>query len=447
MSSQKRTRAPPVPHSKKSQNPIVNTQVRVDDRPRDVKEWQGMLVNPGAVNPVRTPSVFPYTGAVRTFVRTFTVQSNGANDPFNLIFNANITNSLMVQRAAPFVLDPAGWSLLDASGLQVDITSTYNGQPTAHGDFNVQDSTDKTVGVYSSAWDPVHGVPFLSIIGDSTTRLLLDYSGTGTAISVYYKVGAAWFLASTLSVRSRAATMWMGPFVGGFEGVMITVSNPTNIDGNGLKISQSSGTDPVLGATSSYDLFATDATQLGKVSSFRVTAASLLASYSGNELENGGVIAAARTRQGYKYETIDPYTSLTKLQDHSYRGVLKTGAYTWWLPYDFEEIDPRPVYHSQNGTALHVAGHFDSADASLEVTLVMVVEFYSPLQIFEHQPGPVLDDTFVRAYHALDYSPAATCNPKHSSILKKALSTGASVSKGLAKFVLANPELLSLLAA
>lgn len=428
----------------KSSKPVIHTQARVDERPRDIKQWQQMMVNPSAVNPVRTPTLSPYTGAVRTFTRTFSVPSNGVHDAFHLIMTPNAENSLAIMKTTPFVVDPLGWEL-KGIGVEIDTDALQAGFPTMYGDLDLFDSNQKCVGSYLSDWDGAAQVPFWNLVGDATTALFVNFAGTGTLLECFYRSGGVWTSAGNDPIISGTARINFGPFVGGFDGIMFALANPTQMDGSNLSIKLTSGTDPILRAESSYDLFSTDAVQLGKISTYRVTAASILCSYSGNDDENGGVIAAARTREGFKSENANPYEALTALQDHRFNGVLKFGAYAWWLPYDLEEMDPRPISHQSNATALQVAGHFDSADASLEVTIVMVVEFYSPLQIFEHIPGPMLDDNFVRAYHALDYSDAATCNPSHTKILKKGVSALGKTAKGLGKFVLSNPELLELL--
>jgi hypothetical protein len=429
----------------KNKPPASAVQVRVNDRPRDIKEWQSMIVAPSSNFPVRTPSLSPYTGAVRTFVRTFSLQSKGVNDPFSIIFQPNAKNSLAISAASAHVLDPAGWTLSDGSGIQIDeFAPGSNGFASLYGSLDILDNSSVNVGEYYDSVDP-SGVHIYELAGDPTTTIQAHYSGSGATFSCYAKVVGVWTWVATSSILSTVASVLIGPIAGGFTALYFTVSNATKANGNGLSLLPIAGTDPILQLSSSYDLFSTDAVQLGRVSTFRVTAASVLASFSGNELENGGTIAAARTRKGYVYDETDPYTALTKLQDHSYRGVLKLGAYVWWLPYDLEEMDPRPPHHSQNGTELHLAGHFDDANGSLEVTLCMTVEFYSPLQIFEHQPGPPLDDNFVRAYHALDVAEAATCNPKHGSILKKSISKVGKAAKGTSKFLLDNPELLALL--
>jgi hypothetical protein len=171
---------------------------------------------------------------------------------------------------------------------------------------------------------------------------------------------------------------------------------------------------------------------------------SVLASFTGNQFNDGGVIAAARTRASYTF-TGQPYESLTQLQDHSYNGPIKTGAYAWWLPYSIEELEFRDFFEQTLGTELRMAGIFEDAAGQLKISLAMTVEFYSPLQIFEHEPGPPLTDAFIQAYHALDHFPACTCNPSHSNILKGILSRAAKAAKGGGNFLLKHPEIVTAL--
>ncbi len=404
-----------------------------------VTQWEKMVVNPISVGPSRSPSLSPYTGAARTFVRTFDVQSSGAGSAFSFAASANLENCFRIQRAAALTLDAAGWSLTALP--TVDQATRWLNFPTLAGNFTVYDSARLATGKLRTAWDSVNELDYVPMSGDATTAVSIQVRGGFTWYYTYARVGGAWVAQGD---NKEGGTVVVTP-AAVFDGIMVTVAGAYGqmLD---WTINSSAGTTPTLGVDESYNLFSTDAATIGRVSSYRVTALSILASYSGSTLDNGGTVAAARTRRGFHVEAANPYQALTKLQDHCYRGTLKEGAYVWWLPYDFSELDPRPPYVYDEGTELHVAGHFDNADASLQVTVCMVVEFYSPLQIFEHEVGPALTDEFVRGYHAMDAIPAATCNPKHDALLKKLVQNAQKGVKKAGNFALSNPEMVAMLA-
>lgn len=403
-----------------------------------VTQWEKMVVNPIAVNPVRTPALSPFTGAARTFVRTFDIESGGAGSTFNVSATPNLRDTLRINRGSALVL-PAGWEMSTSPNL--DVSTAYLGRPTLSGNFKVYDGNDDVIGAQKTSWDAAASLDYLAMTGDATTSVGVKVTGSFVGFFVYAWDGAVY---QAVGLGAPGDTVTCLPAFG-WTRLMVTISGASGWITE-WSIKPVAGTTPVLSAADSYNLFMTDASTIGRVSSYRVTALSMLASYSGSTLDNGGTIAAARVRRGFRYDADSEYSALTKLQDHAYRGTLKEGAYVWWLPYDFSELDPRPPVVYDEGTEIHMAGHFDNADASLQLTVTMTVEFYSPLQIFEHEVGPALTDDFVRGYHALDAVPAATCNPKHDSLLRKIVKSGSKAAKSAGSFALSHPEIVTMLA-
>lgn len=199
---------------------------------------------------------------------------------------------------------------------------------------------------------------------------------------------------------------------------------------------------PIPDFQDTYDLFTTDAISLSKVHMYRCTAMSLLIQNVSNALQKGGPIAIARTQPGFQYRggQLAEFGDLSALQDHSYRGSLELGGYAWWLPSDVEEMEFRSIHDRRVETQLRAAGVFADPLASLMITCVMTIEFYSPLQIFEHEIGPPLTDDFMAIYHLLNLVPAAMCNPEHKDTLSKVLGFGKKVGRKAFDWVVNNPE-------
>jgi len=176
-------------------------------------------------------------------------------------------------------------------------------------------------------------------------------------------------------------------------------------------------------------------------------ALSILATYSGDFLNNGGVIVGARTQPRYSTNDV-PYNAITKLQDHKYQGAMVEGVHGWWLPYSYEEMDYRiDLLGNSEATALRVAGQFANANGALVITLNAVVEFYSPLQIFGHSPGPFSSDEYLELLHTMDRLPAFTCNPNHREIFGQLWDKAVGFTRSGVKYLVEHPEVAAKIAA
>jgi hypothetical protein len=403
-----------------------------------VGKWERMVVNPLDNEPVRTPSSSPFTGAVRTFVRTIAISSGGPASHFSMAVRPDLTSTFSLERAVP-VPFPLKWALANPSAIVSDFL--YTNRFILVGELDLSDTAvagSPTIAEVETIIDNNDHMPYYPLIGDATTKFDLHFSGTSNFLGYALLQGGVWGAAVGGHGYNPATSYVVGPVAGGFEGIRV-ISGPT--DSVAFAMVANAGTTMSAPFNACYDLFTTDAVTLGRVSSYRVTAMSVLASYSGNLFNNGGVISAARVRRNYCYDQDTPYDSLTKLQDHAYRGVIKDGAYVWWLPYALPELDFRSPNDVVSDTELRLAGIFEDNSGQLQVTLTMAVEFYSPLQIFEHKVGPPLMDNFITAYHNLDSIPAATCNPKHTELLKGVLGKAKKAAGGVAGFFAAHPEL------
>lgn len=401
-----------------------------------LQDWRQMVLNPEESRAVRTPSVSPFTGAALTFVRTFTTASKGVDSPFSMIMSANLRDNIWL----PGNYDPVVNQLYKLDG------EDYYGSPGqvggveqfslgGHLGFIAADSKQYSL---ESQLDPA-GVAIYEIVTSGPTYF---DANVGAEVGVWFRdTNGVWVNLVPPTSSARTSVMFNTSALPGgiFTAVSITGDEAKlKADDATFSIKQTptpagGGADAALTMGNHFQLFTSQAETLSQVKSYRITAMSLMASYSGNMFNNGGVIACARTRAGYLYGN-DPYQSLTELQDHAYKGPLKDGAYVWWLPYDLKELEFRKPGTTLNGTELRVAGKFGDASGNLQVTVAMTVEFYSPLQIFPHEAGPPRTDAFTHTFHEMDRLPAATCNPLHTLIGKgkEAVATAVKQSAQLA---------------
>lgn len=410
--------------------------------------WEKMVANPGDNPPVRTPSINPYTGAVRNFKRSFTYTPDpDPASPLDFAFHMtpNVHDTFRVGKLLLSDLPAPDYFLSIDLGFSNDaagyLPMSSVGLPTA------------VVGAPFGGYVAPESV----IPGQGPDRAPVRFIDTVPA-------GTTFTISSNVT-KPLAAVSWAGgvPTIRGvfWSAKTLIVTFPGNVDGwsfaapNDVTITQTIPNVSIQASSGTwrtfegYNLFGTEATTLAaqRVSTYRVTAMSMLVSCAASSLENGGVIAAARTRPGWHPGPLGTvYESLTRLQDHSYRGPVRDGAYVWWLPTDLSELDQRPFGSSPDEeTSIWVAGKLDSRNASLQITIDINFEFYSPLQLFEHEVGPPLVDSFITAYHMLDALPAATCNPKHQEILKQFLKGFGATAKRVGRHLAANPELLAAL--
>jgi hypothetical protein len=421
---------------------VGETRHQPKEKVLKVGAWEKMVANPLAHPPVRTPSVAPFTGAVRTFVRTLELtRASLGRDEFDIIVDPGLQSTIKLPATSVLSL-PVDYTMDGGSAWRptVDI---HQGAAIMAGTMDIYSDADPTtiLGVNTTAYDPSFG-NFIDMNGTTTSPMRAQINGHASKYVCWLRIGGVWLE----NVTSVGGLLVIVP-TAAFDGVAFGIIGAADYNGYSVIINPGAGasTVPSLDQLNTYDAFTTDAITVGRLSEYRVTAASLLCTYSGNMFNNGGVIAAARTRDGYYY-TGSAYNSLTQLQDHSYRGALKDGAYVWWLPYDLHELDFKSPFSPVGETQMRVAGEFSDDSGSLQITLVMTMEFYSPLQIFEHEVGPPLTDEFIRAYHRMDSLPAATCNPSHEDILNVVKSAGRGV-QGAAKFFAGHPELAVMLLA
>lgn len=396
-------------------------------------KFASMLVAPGESDVCMAPSIFPVKGCSRHFTRTVTLSATADNQPFGIQVNPDLVNFYSAQAGAATI-----------SGTSINI-----GCSKALGDTKtlVQIKIDNIERV-TRYQEPQATDADFTRISFSTTL-----SGTPSRAHIFNKGSTA----TTVTIRvwttiGFADTNYVCP-----ANTLTDIKAAFNLGdpcrGFGFKpyVGQHfdveyyhSGAAPSITVDSVQKPLLVDQwMDRGQVNKYRVSAMSVLASYRGNLLEQAGVIAALRAPTNWTYSAPNLYEAITKVPDDQYHGPLMKGAYTWWLPQDLEDLDFRSSIEPENeATSLYVGGVFGDSQGSLEITIDVVVDFYSPLQIFERKVFPVMSDPYRQMIHELSLLPAATCNPSHLEVLKKAGKIAANTAvKGL-NFAANNPQVI-----
>jgi len=419
---------------------------RRSEDPR-LQKFAAQLVNPDAERTVAFPTLFPFEGTALTLKRVYTITSTGVGSHFAVILNPSLDNSLYVTGAVSQfpvnvgeftgVGNPPAWG----SGPNVK-TSAFSLQLSdLTGESGVVHTKQQGVNQAFRINNPTGGALDVSVnmfnrgVNNTNCDVFVAINGGAYASPIITKVAPA-------AIGNQVITIAAGDYI--YLGIAPS-TNSYSISmsfQSGLEIDATNVVIPLV----SQEWIPTS--DLKKV---RISAMSLLVSYTGSMLNNGGVIASARLQPNLGEIETNLYAAVAKLPTDSYHGPLKDGAYTWWLPRDLEEIDFnrdakafRPEWATS--TKLICAGIFSEADSSVEVTVNMQVEFYSPLQIFPKRVFPLFDDSFGYLLRDMNLLPAACCNPSHWELLKKAASKGARITlssiKAIQQFAAKNPEVV-----
>lgn len=410
----------------------------LDAENRQVMEHARMLAFPSEGAVIHAPTLFPCVGASRRFTRTFTLSATAANQEFGLKLKPSVHD---------FYSAYVGVSAVTFTGTEMRAyIESANDDSSAF--LDVYDMTGTTVqGRYESNLPKTEdGFRFnwastnTGFLAQATISSLLT-GKVGTFSIVVHHTGGSTTVYGTVFPEGSNVGLTSGVNV--ITGISVSATVPFRlilVDVNATGMNLNSLTRPLV---------ADSWMERGQVSRSRISAMSVLCSYRGNLLENAGVISGVRAPDGLKLDGANLYSSLTKIPDKQYHGPLIKGIYGFWLPNDQEELDFADDHLKSPGTCLYIGGIFTDAGAALEVTLDVVLDLYSPLQIFERLPYPPLCDQTIRMLHELEKLPAFTCNPSHLEILGKGLKQASKAVvkgvKGTYDFVKANPQYVEML--
>lgn len=406
-----------------------------------------MLINPAECDEiVRSPADFAMVGDVKCFTRTFQLKASDLVDQSNfaMTISPSIVNFFSLSAAGPF-----------APGVPFRGASDGLSPNQIGGEFDLGGRID-LYPVINPVDVPTSTVSSQAYQGKTAFHV---NAGAGEILEIGLSADQPALFTTWFHDQVTNAWLNMGTLMSEFGTFFVPFTVPGGVVLDAFSIQCGAQVGSVAanfrftpGFTIPQDvhtqtLYSSDAVLLGRVERYRVTALSVLATYSGDFLNNGGVIASARTQPKYAFNDV-PYDALTKLQDHKYQGPMVDGAYAWWLPYSYEEMDYRTdPLASASATQLRVAGQFANANGALQITVCAVVEFYSPLQIFSHEPGPFSSDEYLELLHALDRIPAATCNPGHREVFSALWDKGVSLARSGVGYLIEHPEMIAKIAA
>jgi len=193
-----------------------------------------------------------------------------------------------------------------------------------------------------------------------------------------------------------------------------------------------------------------------------VVGQSLLCTYTGSSINDGGVISTARlpgdTALGEKTDAgaqaaaggSSIYGWLASLQNNRYDGRVRQGSYSWYLGDSEEAYFYRPVQEQLDDLPYCVAAFSttDTASTVMRIKIVTHVIFKSNSSIYSQQPSPYMRDVKLLP-HILSLVSSSYSNEGHKGGITETLkSMGKTVGKVLAspKTWMTVAELLAMLA-
>jgi len=311
--------------------------------------------------------------------------------------------------------------------------------------------------------------PFSWNSSDSTPLLNLQFSnvssGDSGCFSVrfdWYNLDAAVIHSSTIAVAASGLisqnlnpvaatniTSWISIeciFVsgGGYHGTLTAQLRET-------------GAAPVFSVTLAddashmiqYDLNGA-ATILESAEMYFVSAQSLLCTYQGSDLQNGGQISTALvpgdTVLGQKADVVSiPTTSnpfyswIASLAKNRYDGPIKEGSYCFLVPQDESDLFYKRVEDSFSQDRPYLVAAFSTTDPEqqniLRIKVVSMIQFTTNNTVYPSFPSPYCRDIKL-LHNLLSIVPTAYSNPLHKAQIKEHLKK---ISKKIGS-MLANPD-------
>lgn len=445
--------------------------------------YAACLANP-AVHQCRIPDSFarPTALYLSRKIMTLTVGpqvNNGVQGRFAFCSSpilGNIDDPLHYQDA---FCDPAFISDLNQSAIDWTSTTPYlnttqglnnvdpridnNIQTLTQGDFGLYRATTGTTGVsnalpFGTAQPTIDSssnnlqVLYSTNLGNSTFKIpqgqyIVTVVLTGAAITVLSQVSpttATDVTASVIGFNNTATNYWV-------QYAVTATRQATNlrlaVTGGGAGVT--SGLITIV--PTMFDNTAIDEDN-GFVEKLRPVAMSVLVTYTGTSLQNGGDIAIALvpgdtksskfvTNQAEEPGNLRTWDNIANLNAETYRGRLENGAYCYWVPEsnkDYEFVLPSEM-NSQEYPTIVCAGEFMPGSAIASNTVIGQVIIY---RLFEYETVSTLVDKQFYAggqdymdgtFRFLSTQPRAMENPQHVPWYKRLLSAVGKVGAFAAK--------------
>lgn len=187
------------------------------------------------------------------------------------------------------------------------------------------------------------------------------------------------------------------------------------------------------------------ATIYASAEEFVVTSQSLLLTFEGSSLQDGGVMAIARVPSGTLIGENSGvvcdnyYDYISSLSRNSYNGPVKTGGYAFYLGQDERSYFYRPIDQFQAPDLPYLVAEWTSEGSPVQpirIQVQTIVQFVTNNNIYDQRPSDYLGEDYCKILHIMSNITAAYDNPDHKGLLRQALSKA---SSGVMK-LLKNPK-------
>ncbi len=412
------------------------------------------MMDPGAfpLGSAKIPSRSPWLRNVTvesTVIKLSTANGTVAADgSFSLQARARPDGALVLL-GGPGVVD----NVFGVNGVAaVNSGQTYNGAPTetAMPQVVLQQNTVSsgarlgTIAAGGSTWV----VPFASTAGGTRT---VSVSNSTTDIQVKFRpytgpIGALVAnTAATVNVPdkgSSSATLTIPANCTFLEVVYIFC--PADMAGKKIQFSFSiQGSALVNIGSEAHTVDLTTLAGVDKLRAYRIVAQSVLLTYTGSALNNGGDIAIARVSSTW---SPDPgqsvYEAILKLPStRRYSGMVKHGAHSFWSPETVEDFEPK-LYGEDFDNAekptlkIVAAGALDDTGESILLQMQTVVEYQTDSPSYASVEYAPPWDSFDVALHVLARMNPCGENPSHLKKIRKFLEPKV---KSMVQYAVENP--------
>lgn len=266
--------------------------------------------------------------------------------------------------------------------------------------------------------------------GETTTIQAIQPNGTVTSFT---GVAGATLNRNSVSVVFNAGMLADCLCMPGI-GLRLSASTTTAQTVTGVSITYSVGAGGV--ACTRYEpVEFPETSTYGKLwDEYRVNAASMLLTYRGNMLENGGSLGSLCYRGGqpFQYNGLNTYQGVTETPG-SFDGPLTTGTYGFWAPLDERDMILRevPAVNRFDFPYMVCAGVVATPSQlnALRLRVVFHYEFVSAAQLWEYKIGGLDERVIAHANAVIANMPQTMENPLHlakiGEMLKNVVRKGA----------------------
>lgn len=406
-----------------------------------VEEWASMIADPyGCRKVVKSPSACPVLGSKARIVKTYEFKHDTVDDGnFALVARPSFKDPIIVAEKVPRI-PLAGYTTAKIFSPSEKATHFDKGFTYLSG------------AVEASADGISRLLHFESIaLGATAARLALFTAYPGSATNVwtlsvqpesntkpvyvraYYATGSVWIDGPVVSVLPNTTTQLLSlTNAAHYFGVGLCDASGAYISNEGADAAAFhcrfylSGSEFAFQASSSSSGLTSfvrpELIEAAHVRNARITAMSVLCTNTAAATEDGGLLVSACTSQSL----LTRVTTVKSLMDATMelpetnrwqRSIVRSGAYAFYTPDDLDSYEPHDI--SENSLAdncVYVAGQMDAMAGSVTVLVTFIVEFYTPVQLFERTVGPTWSLEYELVLRYLQMSRCASQNDSHEDL-------------------------------